>query len=77
VQAHAVVTEALHSRQREPPQRKRAVGERRPAADERGRDRQDQLVEQVGRQQLAGEVAAADEPGAPQPTRLDQPHQLG
>ena len=61
-QPHAVLAVALQLDELERPQRERAVRQRRTAADQRRRHGQHQLVEQVGREDLAGEVAAADEP---------------
>ena len=74
---HAVVAETLQLDQLELPQRKLSVGQRRPAPDQRGRNAQHELVEQVCRQQLAGEVAAADQPRSLEPARADQSHELG
>ena len=54
-----------------------AVRERRALPDERGRDGQHELVDQVGLEQLPRERAAADEPCPHAAALADQPDELG
>ena len=74
---HAVLAEALHLRKGEQSLREHTIRESRAAADEGGSSREDQLVEQVGVEQLAGEVAAADKPGARVASGADPADELG